>query len=158
MHSIASNYNKKGIKGLIRYYYSKRNNIEKAINDAFNALRTTLSFEIPLLLNLYETLHNYYLQSTGVADEEQKNYSLAPLISFFETGVKTDFGKMLSDSGFPLDTIKQIENKFHNELRSLPEQQYSTFVSDNRETIESLLDNLEKRLFDQAIRRYTAND
>ena len=65
-------------------------------------------------------------------------------------GVRSPFGEELVEFGFPTDTIRKIEERYYG-LLSIDIRQAKDFYLRNKDAINSLLDNYEKRLIEKAV-------
>ena len=152
MISICKSYYNKGIKGLYEYHLKKTNrDLDKSFLNAYDDFRNIISFEIPCMITLFDSLLTYRLRNNG--EELEYDHNLGGLASFLENGVKTAFGKFIVDRGFPTESINKIEERF-KELSGMKEEDFGSFITRNLVSIEGMLDDYERKMFKVAISRY----
>lgn len=111
---VATEYSKpSGMKRLIRY---QLDNFEGTINEeaidkmyvtVFSDIRNIVEFKVPKYLSIFGNLLEYVCVQRNI---DSTALSIESIIRFYELGVRSDFGTYLAESGFPIPTIKELEN------------------------------------------------
>lgn len=114
---------------------------------AFNARRDILEHKIPKMLSLFESIIVFVAQSRGI---NMDGFSLSRVRRYYETGVKTPLGEALMEYGFPVDAIRNLEDKF-DQLRNLDLTESKTFCRQHYKEIISVFDSYEIDLFIRAM-------
>lgn len=150
--AIAHDYHTGGFKEILKYEIGEyRNGKRKTIDDAyaraFNARRDILEHKIPKMLSLFESIIVFVAQSRGI---NMDGFSLSRVRRYYETGVKTPLGEALMEYGFPVDAIRNLEDKF-DQLRNLDLTESKTFCRQHYKEIISVFDSYEIDLFIRAM-------
>lgn len=151
--AIANKYSTSGFKGILKYEINeyrkgKRKTMDDAYARAFNARRDILEHKIPKILSLFESIIILVAQKQNINIEE---FSLTRVRRYYETGVKTLLGEALIEYGFPVDAIRNIEERF-TALRNLDVDQSKAYCNQYFNEILLLLDSYEKDLFIRAMK------
>lgn len=150
--AIAHDYHTGGFKEILRYEIGeyrkgKRKTIDDAYARAFNARKDILEHKIPKMLSLFESIIVFVAQSHGISMD---GFSLSRVRRYYETGVKTPLGEALMEYGFPVDAIRNLEDKF-DQLRNLDLTESKTFCRQHYKEIISVFDSYEIDLFIRAM-------
>ena len=113
----------------------------------FNARRDILEHKIPKMLSLFESIIVFVAQRRGISMD---GFSLSRVRRYYETGVKTPLGEALMEYGFPVDAIRNLEDKF-DQLRNLDLTESKTFCRQHYKEIISVFDSYEIDLFIRAM-------
>ena len=150
--AIAHDYHTGGFKEILKYEIGeyrkgKRKTIDDAYARAFNARKDILEHKIPKMLSLFESIIVFVAQSHGISMD---GFSLSRVRRYYETGVKTPLGEALMEYGFPVDAIRNLEDKF-DQLRNLDLTESKTFCRQHYKEIISVFDSYEIDLFIRAM-------
>ena len=150
--AIAHDYHMGGFKEILKYEIGeyrkgKRKTIDDAYARAFNARKDILEHKIPKMLSLFESIIVFVAQSHGISMD---GFSLSRVRRYYETGVKTPLGEALMEYGFPVDAIRNLEDKF-DQLRNLDLTESKTFCRQHYKEIISVFDSYEIDLFIRAM-------
>jgi len=143
---VVQKYGYEGFRGLMEYQLKNNEDVEDAFLEVFYQIRTTVEFEMPKLLRLFETL---YRQAGKIKDIDVSNFSLSNVIRFYETGVESDIGNHLVEYGYPTEAIKDIEQKFPD-LVNMNMVDGATYLKDKIDDI-GMLDSFERGLLRDAM-------
>lgn len=150
-YAVVTNYSFKKFRGLMEYQLKELSNPEKEIDKmylkVFEQIQTIIEFEVPKLLCFFEAI---YQQAGRIKGYDMDDFNLSLIIRFFELGVTTAFGLYLIEYGYPIDTIKLIEEKLVA-LKNMEIDESLLFVRDNLDKIKKFLDNYEMDLLLRAI-------
>jgi hypothetical protein len=126
--------------------------IDKIYNKVFDQIRKIVEYEVPKLLCLFESL---YQQAGRLKGYDMDSFDLSQIIRFFELGVKSFFGLFLVEYGFPIDAIRDIEDKF-SILTQMDLQESINYITKNIKALSQILDDYESELLKTAIDTFTA--
>jgi len=149
--AVSSGLNENGFQSILSYEISAarrmKKPIDKAYSTAFKIQREIIEYKFPKLLTLFQSIF------ACAAEKRRRNigeFSLAKVIRYYETGVKSYFGEQFIEYGFPTDTIREIENK-HPDLLSADANTSKDYIQKHKSEILTLLDDYEKDLFQEAL-------
>lgn len=120
--AISTSYSIHGFRGLLSYQikkYKEKNPHKPVLNwkeynqcykRAFDNVKKVIEYKIPKLINLFSTIFNFVVLSRELI-HSQVNFET--IINFYEFGVFSSVGQFLLESGFPVETIKILEDKHH---------------------------------------------
>lgn len=149
-HSVVSKYSIEGTRGIIKYHINQHINTERekgkdplltldrAYIRSFDQIRTIVEYEVPKLLCLFEALFKHAATLKGY---DMSDFNMSPIIRFFELGVTTEFGLSLVEYGFPVDTIRQLEDRFTS-LSTFSTIEAIAYLRQNNKEVVKLLDEL----------------
>jgi late competence protein required for DNA uptake (superfamily II DNA/RNA helicase) len=156
-YAIISNYSIRRFEGLMQYQmkvslHEPEEDIDKIYNKVFDQIRKIVEYEVPKLLCLFESL---YQQAGRLKGYDMDSFDLSQIIRFFELGVKSFFGLFLVEYGFPIDAIRDIEDKF-SILTQMDLQESINYITKNIKALSQILDDYESELLKTAIDTFTA--
>lgn len=93
-------------------------------------------------INLYATIFSYVCSLRNISIEQEK---IDTIINYYESGVFTNVGNYLSNHGFPIVTIKVLEDKIVDDM-NLEINDFKLKFQSNELKLNSILDDYEKRL------------
>ena len=152
---IGKAYVEHGFRGLLKYEvdYSRkpdariRISVDRAYSNAFKTLKDVIEHKIPQILSLFESI---FICSAKFRGFEVGEFSLSKVKRFYETGVKSAIGEYLIEYGFPLDTIRKLEDTYP--ILSMNELSAKHFFQTNWKQVERVLDAYERLLFIDAMK------
>lgn len=155
---ILKEYEQEGFAGLLKYQMSivkfkdeLKQNMDEKYNTVFEQIRTTIEYDIPKYLSLYQSLFNH---ACKIKNRVFGNGDLDDVIKFYEIGASNDFGRLLIERGFPSESVKIIESELKKtKIDFLNNDNVIQYIDKNPEII-ARLDNYEKKLFDRIINLY----
>lgn len=112
---IATDYSKpEGLYLLIKYHLStlenlSQENVDTTYIKVFSDIRNIIEFKIPKFISIFVNLLKYVCSLPNIQIITE-NLATDAIIRFFELGVRTQFGSVLAEGGFPIATIKYLEN------------------------------------------------
>lgn len=152
--AISISYTKDGFQGVLRYQIreAQKGSIpyDRAYANAFNTQRDIIEYKIPKLLALFESIFVCAAEKRG---RKLSGFSLSRVVRFYETGVRSYFGEQLVEFGFPLDTIRKMEQKFP-QLLHLDSGGVLAFIRGRGRAFAELLDEYERQLLNKALRSF----
>lgn len=119
--AVAGTYSMNGFKGLISYEivkmkknkpYLEWTDYNKCYKYAFDKLKKIIEYKIPKFLNVYFEIFKYVYKYKI----EEIDLNLDYIITFFEIGIFSNIGTYLFEKGFPLETVKELEKKYPQEM------------------------------------------
>ena len=161
-HSVVSKYSIEGTRGIIKFHIDQHFNAERekekdplltldrAYIRSFDQIRTIVEYEVPKLLCLFEAL---FIHAATLKGYDMSDFNMSSIIRFFELGITTEFGLSLVEYGFPVDTIRQLENRFTS-LSTLSTIEAIAYLRQNNKEVVKLLDEYELGLFRLAIKSF----
>ncbi|MCL2555391.1 MAG: hypothetical protein FWE03_00030 [Firmicutes bacterium] len=131
MKWFAKNYAEKSYAGVLSYAFSRfikseqtknipkdekklPEFINKVYRQVFTNVKDTIEFQFPRIPSLFEVLIDHAFKLKGRPFE--KPLDLSPIIRFYEIGVKSELGLLMSDKGVPIVTIKKVEDAYKDAL------------------------------------------
>lgn len=158
LYWILKEYEREGFVGLLKYQMSKakfkdelKQDMDDKYNLVFEQIRTTIEYDIPKYLSLYQSLFNH---ACKLKNKVFGNGDLDDVIKFYEIGASNDFGRLLIERGFPSESAKIIESELRQtRLDFLNNYKVIEYIDKNPEII-SRLDNYEKKLYLRIINLY----
>jgi hypothetical protein len=154
--AVSIDYNKNGFRGILSYEIKqvrdtstiKPPNIDRAYEAAFKTQREIIEHKFPQFLTLFESIFACAAQKLN---RDLVDFSLAKVIRYYETGVRSYFGEQLIEFGFPTDTVREIEKR-HKQLISADSTTSKNYITQHHDEITKLLDDYEKGLYTEAIK------
>lgn len=158
--AVSSNYNKDGFKGILAYELDRLRDttkqkgrydpktVDQAYASAFRTQKEIIEHKFPQLLTLFESIFTCAAQKRNYNIE---GFSLARVIRYYETGVRSYFGEQLVEFGFPTDTIRVIE-KAHPDLVTANAEMTKKYIERYNTGIISLLDGFEQGIYLEALK------
>lgn len=151
-HAVVSKYSIDRFKGLMEYQLKKGvkspdDDIDKIYLNVFGQIKTIIEYEVPKLLCLFEAL---YQRAAILRGYNADSFDLSAIIRFFELGVTTQMGIYLVEYGYPIDAIRQIEERF-NTLTAMELEESKVYLKQNISRARSFLDNYEVQLLLSAL-------
>lgn len=148
-------YTVNGYSGLINSYVSYNENKNKSIDSimgqAFSDVKSIIEFEVPKILNLFQSLYNRALSMKNY----QQKIDISRIIRYFELGVKSELGTDMVEKGIPYVTIRKIEERLIEELiNDLYEEQCLFIKYYNNQMKRAIFDNYERILIEDYIDKY----
>ena len=158
LYWILKEYEQEGFAGLLKYQMKKaeykedlKQNMDDKYNIVFEQIRTTIEYDIPKYLSLYQSLFNH---ACKIKDKVFGNGDLDDIIKFYEIGASNDFGRLLIERGFPSESAKIIESELKKtRIDFLNNDKVIQYIDKNPEII-SRLDEYEKKLYTRIINLY----
>lgn len=158
LYWILREYEQEGFAGLMKYQMSivkfkdeLKQNMDDKYNTVFEQIRTTIEYDIPKYLSLYQSLFNH---ACKIKNKVFGNGDLDDVIKFYEIGASNDFGRLLIERGFPSESAKIIESELKKTgIDFLNNDKVIQYI-DNHPDIISRLDEYEKKLYTRIINLY----
>lgn len=158
LYWILKEYEREGFAGLLKYQMSKakfkdelKQDMDDKYNLVFEQIRTTIEYDIPKYLSLYQSLFGH---ACKLKNKVFGNGDLDNVIKFYEIGASNDFGRLLIERGFPSESAKIIESELRKtKIDFLNNYKVIEYIDKNPEVI-SRLDNYEKKLYLRIINLY----
>jgi len=159
-HAVVSKYSIEGTRGVIEYHVERHlknrksenknplETIDRAYIQAFDQIRNIVEYEIPKLLCFFEAIFSFAGTLNG---HDMSAFNMSTIIRFFELGIITEFGLFLVEYGFPIDTIRTLEENFQS-LGSLSLLEAIKYLRENHKKVIGYLDEYELELFRMAIK------
>lgn len=158
LYWILREYEQEGFAGLMKYQMSivkfkdeLKQNMDDKYNTVFEQIRTTIEYDIPKYLSLYQSLFNH---ACKIKNKVFGNGDLDDVIKFYEIGASNDFGRLLIERGFPSESAKIIESELKNTRIDFLNNDKVIQYIDNHPDIISRLDEYEKKLYTRIINLY----
>ena len=125
--------------------------MDEKYNTVFEQIRTTIEYDIPKYLSLFQSLFNY---ACKIKDKVFGNGDLDEVIKFYEIGASNDFSRLLIERGFPSESARHIDAELRKtRIEFLNNYKVIEYIDKHPEII-SLLDNYEKKLYVRIIDLY----
>ncbi len=158
LYYILKEYEQEGFSGLLKYQmrlskYSDelKQDMDNKYNIVFEQIRTTIEYDIPKYLSLYQSLFNH---ACKIKDKVFGNGDLDDVIKYYEIGASNDFGRLLIERGFPSESAKMIEFELRKtHIDFLNNDKVIQYI-DQTPNIIAHLDGYEKRLYTRIIDLY----
>lgn len=158
LYWILKEYEREGFIGLLKYQMSKakfKDELKQEMDDKYNLvfeqIRTTIEYDIPKYLSLYQSIFNH---ACKLKNKVFGNGDLDDVIKFYEIGASNDFGRLLIERGFPSESAKIIESELRKtRIDFLNNYKVIEYIDKNPDVI-SRLDNYEKKLYSRIIDLY----
>lgn len=158
LYWILREYEQEGFAGLMKYQMSivkfkdeLKQNMDDKYNTVFEQIRTTIEYDIPKYLSLYQSLFNH---ACKIKNKVFGNGALDDVIKFYEIGASNDFGRLLIERGFPSESAKIIESELKKTRIDFLNNNKVIQYIDNHLDIISRLDEYEKKLYTRIINLY----
>lgn len=158
LYWILREYEQEGFAGLMKYQMSivkfkdeLKQNMDDKYNTVFEQIRTTIEYDIPKYLSLYQSLFNH---ACKIKNKVFGNGDLDDVIKFYEIGASNDFGRLLIERGFPSESAKIIESELKKTRIDFLNNDKVIQYIDNHPDIISRLDEYEKKLYTRIINLY----
>lgn len=136
---------------IVKFKEDLKQNMDDKYNIVFEQIRTTIEYDIPKYLSLYQSLFNH---ACTIKNKVFGNGDLDDVIKFYEIGASNDFGRLLIERGFPSESAKIIEAELkRTKIDFLNNDKVIQYIDKNPE-IFARLDNYEKKLFKRIIDLY----
>ena len=149
--AITDRYSTSRFQGLMEYQLRGVTNPEKDIDEAymtvFTQIRNTVEYEIPRLLSLFESL---FIQACSLCGIDTGEWDMSAIIRYFELGVRSPLGIFLVEYGFPIEAIRDIEERLPK-LLDMDIKQSIDYIKDNISILSTVLDEYETRLLSTAL-------
>lgn len=154
-YAIISTYSQNGTIGVLKYHVARvqeeslvaEEKMDKAYIKTFEQIKTIVEYEVPKLLCMFESL---FQQAGVLLGYDMNDFNMSTIIRFFELGITTELGLFLVEFGFPTDTIRALENKYH-EIGKMSAIEAVNFFEQNPRMINSVMDMYEQGLYKKAI-------
>lgn len=158
--AVSNNYNEHGFRGILAHEISRLRDtskrkgryapktVDQAYTNAFKTQKEIIEHKFPQLLTLFESIFTCAAQKHSCNID---NFSLAKIIRYYETGVRSYLGEQLVEFGFPTDTIREIE-KVHPDLIAANAEITKTYIKHHHSDILTLLDGYEQGIYADAVK------
>lgn len=155
-HAVLSTYSMGGTLGILNHHVNKlleNNNVipeEKmdwAYIKTFEQIRNIVEYEVPKLLCLFESL---YQQAGVLLNYDMQKFNMSAIIRYFELGITTELGLFLVEFGFPIDTIRKMENTYTG-ISKLSAIDAALYINKHIRKLENIIDSYEMELYNRAI-------
>lgn len=153
---IASDYARpNGIYELFKYHFDKCefidiDKVDSIYVTVFSNIRNIIEYKVPKYLSVFESLLKYVC-SLPTKNIDTNRMALNSIIRFYELGVKTQFGALLAEYGFPITAIKNLEKDAISIMEKDIENILNNY-SQYKSTLYKYLDNFETNLLDGIVR------
>lgn len=158
LYWILKEYEQEGFTGLLKYQMrlakfkeELKHDMDNKYNTAFEQVRTTIEYDIPKYLSLYQSLFNH---ACKLKNKTFSNRDLDDVIKFYEIGATNDFGRLLVERGFPSESSKIIESELRKTREKFLNNDKVIEYIDQHIEILSNLDEYEKTLYSRIINLY----
>lgn len=154
---ILNCYEMSGFVGLLKYQIENstrsliKEKMDEKYNTVFEQIRTTIEYDIPKYLSLFQSLFNY---ACKINNKVFGNGDLDEVIKFYEIGASNDFSRLLIERGFPSESARHIDVELRKtRIEFLNNYNVIEYIDKHPEII-SKLDNYEKKLYVRIIDLY----
>lgn len=154
---ILNCYEMSGFVGLLKYQIENstrsliKEKMDEKYNTVFEQIRTTIEYDIPKYLSLFQSLFNY---ACKINNKVFGNGDLDEVIKFYEIGASNDFSRLLIERGFPSESARHIDVELRKtRIEFLNNYKVIEYIDKHPEII-SKLDNYEKKLYVRIIDLY----
>lgn len=155
-YAVVSTYSQNGTIGVLKYhvdklqekFYTVEEKMDTAYIKTFEQIRNIVEYEIPKLLCMFEAL---FQQAGVLLGYNMDDFNLSAIIRFFELGITTELGLFLVEFGFPIDTIRILENQYPI-IGKKGAIEAANFLNNNLSIIYRVMDKFEQELYKRAIR------
>ena len=157
-NGISYGYYKNGFMGILDHEIKQIKNpknwsvntVDQAYSSAFKTLKDVVEHKIPKILSLFESILTYVGERNGM---DMSTFSLSKVKRYYETGVRSALGEALVEYGFPLGTVRRLEERFRFVTMNTAEAK--DYCRSHLKEIYQLLDGYERKLFVKAMRSIT---
>lgn len=155
-HAVLTTYSIKGTLGILEYHVDNllkdktsipEDNMDKAYIKTFEQIRDIIEYEMPKLLCLFEAL---YQQAGILLKYDMQKFNMSAIIRYFELGITTELGLFLVEFGFPIDTIRRIEQTYGG-ISKMSAVEATMYIQKHRINLSNVIDSYEMDLYNRAL-------